>query len=98
VLDKREKCYIVKEPEEKLHEVLAGNIAEGKLWAFSKIEPDAQLSYKIFIEDRQQQVQILTTGKGNEAEYRQRLEDVAAERLTPHGNQWRKVEPVIIEK
>lgn len=96
--DKREKCYIVKEPGEQLHEVFAADSAEGKLWSFSKIEPDAQISYKIYIEDSQKQVEILATGKGSEAEYRQRLEDVALEKLKPSGNEWRGVEPVIIER
>lgn len=95
---KRERCYIVKEPGEQLHEVFVADSKEGKLWCFSKIEPDAQISYKIYIEDSQKQVKILATGKGSEAEYRQRLEDVALERLQPSGSQWRCVEPVIIEK
>lgn len=96
--EKKERCYIVKEPGEQLHEILVADVAEGKVWAFSKIEPDDQISYKVYIEDRQKQVEVLTTGRCSEADYRPKLAEVMEARFNPADIQWRSVEPVIIEK
>ncbi|MBO8137612.1 MAG: hypothetical protein H0Z40_05695 [Desulfotomaculum sp.] len=95
----RQKYYIVKEPGEKLHQVLVGDAKNGTLKAMSKIQGDNLIKYKVFLEQKdRQQAEVLAEGLGDNGQYQEVIRDIETRMLRPHGSKWEKVEPVIIEK
>jgi predicted DNA-binding antitoxin AbrB/MazE fold protein len=95
---KDDKYYIVKKPEEQLHQVLVADYENGVIKALSKIDVDRSIVYKIFYEDENKKVKVLADGKGDDDLYNQEIKKIADKMLIPHGETWQKVEPIIIER
>ncbi len=93
----KDKYYIVKEPDEELHQVLVGHSRQGKITALSKVLPNRLIAYKIFI-NKNNQSQVLREGVGESKQYEEVIQRFAEEFLIPFGSNWNKVEPVIIER
>ncbi len=93
----KEKYYIIKSPKEELHQVLVGDSEKGRVKAFSKIQPDRSIAYKIFI-DGDDGPHVLHEDVGSSEQYQEVIKQFAEELLIPNGTNWREVQPMIIER
>ncbi|WP_051688220.1 hypothetical protein [Desulfofalx alkaliphila] len=96
MIQRRQKHYIIQEPDEELHQVMAGDVPQGIVKALSKVLPDKSIAYKIFMEKEGQQIELLAEGVSSLEDYNKVTEKFEQEMLLPHGNRWQEIKPEII--
>ncbi|MEG6614975.1 hypothetical protein V6C27_00860 [Peptococcaceae bacterium 1198_IL3148] len=93
-----DKYYIVKQPDEQLHQLLVADVENGTLKALSKINRDQSIVYKVFMEDKSKKIKVLVDGEGDNADYCRAINNIEEKMLIPYGKTWQRVKPIIIER
>ncbi|ABO51405.1 hypothetical protein Dred_2901 [Desulforamulus reducens MI-1] len=86
--------YVYKTPGEEVHKILVGDMDGKRLKAFSKLETaTGKISYKIFSEDANQNMENLVEGEGTPEDFKREVQRMGELYLEPIGESWREVEP-----